>query len=786
MTLADLFPGQTRFWISVFDLAGVSAMIAYYHFISAFTHNPSSLAVKLGYGVVAFILAPLAFLGYFPQSAQLVNGGLDINYGAFIYLLSGTSAVFVGLSVSALARRIRTLRDPEERGRVAYLLAGIMLFIVFGLRETIPPMPEFPLAQVGYLCNALLIFYAIMKYQLLDIKLVMKRGLVYSGVTIFITAAYLLLLSFIHNLVGSWFSMLGIGAIIGSAVVMAWLFNPIKTAAQKGVDKLFYGKSYDYRQMVLSFTQRMGNVLELNELAEAMLQPITKAVHAAQASLLINDGNNFNAQFAERQNIGEPVIPIKLRADSLIVTWLARKNQPLSRDQIDVIPELKGLWQTDIEKLDASEIELLFPMSSRGNLIGILTVSKKKPSGFYSRDDVELLNTLAHEAAVVIENARLYAEAKQRANIDELTGLFNQRYLHQRLNEEIERCLRFGDIFTLLFLDLDLFKPYNDIYGHLEGDKILQQAGKIISSSVRNIDIRFRYGGDEFAVILPRTPADGTRNVAERILREIEAKMDTRGIPLTCSIGIASWPTDGLMQEELIRAADAALYYAKRTGRNRVCLASEVALSEAVAIQAGSENKKAILNTIYALAATVDAKDHYTYGHSKKVSKYATDIAAALGYPKDRIDALRTAGLLHDIGKIGVSDEILRKLEPLSSEEWQPIYAHPDLGVSILKHVEGLRDCLAGVKYHHERYDGSGYPEGLKGDNIPLDARILAVCDAYDALTSERPYHKKFTRERALEELKRCAGTQFDPRIVKAFVKIQSFISQKDRVPSAV
>jgi diguanylate cyclase (GGDEF)-like protein/putative nucleotidyltransferase with HDIG domain len=786
MALAGFFPGQIRFLSSVFALAGTSAMVAYYHFVLAFTHNPSRLGVKVGYGVVALIFAPLAFLGYFPQSAQLVSGGLDINYGAFMYLLSGTAAVFLALSVSLLVRRFRTLRDPEERGRVAYLLAAIILFMLFGFREAVPPTPKFPLAQVGLLCNALVIAYTIMKYQLLDIKLVIKRGLVYSVVTVFVTAAYLLILSFIYNLVGSWFSMLGIGAIIGSAVIMAWLFNPLKTAAQKGVDKLFYGKSYDYRQMVLSFTQRMGNVLELSELAGAMLQPITKAVHAAQASLLLDDGHNFHAQFAERQNSGEPVIPIKLRAHSLIVTWLAEKNQPLSRAQIDLIPELKGVWQTDIDKLDAAEVELLFPMRSRGNLIGILTVSKKKPAGIYSRDDMELLNTLAHEAAVIIENAQLYAEARQRANVDELTGLFNQRYLHQRLDEEIARCLRFGDIFTLLFLDLDLFKSYNDIYGHLEGDKILQQAGKIISSAVRSIDIRFRYGGDEFAVILPRTPVDGTRNVAERILREIEARMDTRGIPLTCSIGIASWPTDGLRQEELIRAADAALYYAKRTGRNRVCLASEVAFSEAVAIQAGSENKKAILNTIYALAATVDAKDHYTYGHSKKVSKYATDIAAALGYPKEKIDVLRTAGLLHDIGKIGVSDEILRKLEPLSSEEWKPIYAHPDLGVSILKHVEGLRDCLAGVQYHHERYDGSGYPEGLKGENIPLDARILAVCDAYDALTSERPYHKRFTRERALEELKRCAGTQFDPRIVKIFVRLQGFVSQKDKVPSAV
>ena len=784
ITLANFFPSQIRIWSSLISLVGISALIAHYHFICAFTHKAGRLMVTLGYGAVMLILLPLAVLGHLPKSAQLINGGLDIHYGASLYLISGIGLTFIVLSISLLLRRFRTLRDPLERSRVIYLLIGIMLFTLFSIREGIPPLPRFPLTQIGHFFNAMVITYAILRYQLLDIKLVIRRGLVYSGVTVAITAVYLILLSALQYFIHGWANIVGLGVIIGSAVMMAWLFNPLKTAVQKGVDKLFYGESYDYRQMVLSFTQRMGNVLELSELAEAMLRPITKAVHAVQASLLICDGSDFSYQFAERLHTGEPVIPIKLRENSLLVTWLARENKPLSRELIDVIPELKGIWEMDKNNLDAAEIELLCPMKSKGNLTGILALSKKHPRGLYSRDDTDMLATLAQEAAVVIENAQLYAQAKQRANTDELTGLFNHRYFHQRLNEEIARSSRFGEIFSLLSIDIDLFKSYNDIYGHVEGDKILQQVGQNIKSSTRIIDIGCRYGGDEFAVILPQTSLDGAHNVAERIRKKIEVQMDTKGIPLTCSFGIASWPTDGLMREELIRAADAALYYAKQTGRNRVCLAPEVALSEVVTIQVGSESNKAILNTIYALAATVDAKDHYTYGHSKKVSKYATEIAEAIGYPKERIDTLRTAGLLHDIGKIGVSDQILRKLGPLSSDEWQPIYAHPDLGVSILKHVDSLHDCLAGVKYHHERYDGSGYPEGLKGDNIPLDARILAVADAYDAMTSSRPYRNKLTPEMALEELKSCAGTQFDPKIVEVFVNVQSPPIHKQQVPS--
>jgi len=554
---------------------------------------------------------------------------------------------------------------------------------------------------------------------------------------------------------------------------MAWLFNPLRVAIQRIVDKMFYGESYDYRRMVLSFAQRMGSVLDLGELAESMLRPLTKAVGASQASLLLSRDDDFTSQFADRLVEGEPVTSIRLGKDSPIINWLTREDKPLSRELIDVAPEFKELSEVERKSLDGPGMGLLFPIKSKGNLIGILALSKKQSGGSYSTDDMDLLVTVASEAGVVMENAQLYAKAKERAHTDELTGLFNHRYFHERLDEEISRCSRFGDIFSLLFLDMDLFKAYNDIYGHLAGDDMLKQIGQHIKNSIRGIDMAFRYGGDEFTVILPQASLEDSCKVAERIRKRIEVEMDSKGAPLTCSLGIASWPTDGVMREEIVQAADASLYYAKQTGRNRICLASEIMTSEVLSMGAKPDREPGILSTIYALAATVDAKDHYTHSHSMKVSKYATDIAEALGYSQERIATLRAAALLHDIGKIGVSDRVLMKSGPLSDEDWEPIRAHPKLGVAILKHVESLSGCLAAIQYHHERYDGTGYPAGLKGENIPLDARIMAVADSYDAMTSLRPYRQgKFTPEQALAELKRCAGTQFDPKIIEVFLSI--------------
>ena len=361
--------------------------------------------------------------------------------------------------------------------------------------------------------------------------------------------------------------------------------------------------------------------------------------------------------------------------------------------------------------------------------------------------------------------------AERMANTDALTELFNHRYFQERLSEEIARCSRFGDIFSLIFLDMDLLKQYNDTYGHLAGDEVLNLLGQVITRSIRTIDIGFRYGGDEFAILLPGTPLDGASRVAERIRRSMEIETSNRGTPQTCSFGIASWPTDGVTRDEITRAADAALYCAKQNGRNKVCLACE-ALPASISETASTNDQKSdtILNTIYALAATVDAREYHARNHSKKASQYAADIAVALGYPPEGVERIRTAALLHDIGKVGISDQLLTKREPLVAEDWELIHAHPNLGVAILQNVDCLKDCLAAVQYHHERYDGTGYPAGLKGDNIPLDAHILAIADSYDAMTSPRPYRSALSAEKAIEEIRHGAGTQFDPKVVHAFL----------------
>jgi diguanylate cyclase (GGDEF)-like protein/putative nucleotidyltransferase with HDIG domain len=627
----------------------------------------------------------------------------------------------------------------------------------------------------GHMGNALLISYAVLRFHLLDIKLVVRKGLVYSGITLFITFSCLLLIALWTYLLQSWAPTASLALTTAIVAVMAIIFNPLRNIIEKGANYLFYGKSYDYRETILSFSTKVNNIIDLEQLAEAMLQPLINAVRADQASLLFAKQGYFTSEYAQRYDRNDPVTPITLRKSSPVIKWLEREGTLLTSDIIWREPEFRGMWEEDRNALAAAEIEVLCPVRNKQKLVAVLALSKKHRLGFYSRDDTDLVMTLALGAAVAIENAELYEKAKERANTDELTNLFNHRFFHQRLDEELSRSSRFGTVFSLLFLDIDMFKTYNDVYGHLAGDEILRSIGRFIKSQVRDTDICFRYGGDEFAVILPETPADGVQAVAERIRKGIESSSDWPGDPITVSIGIACWPTDGVIREDLIHSSDAALYYAKQTGKNRTCLACEVVLSDVLRMETNTnpQTSDVILSTIYALAATVDAKDHYTYGHSKKVSQYSSMIAESLGYEGDDLERIRTAALLHDIGKIGISDRLLQKKESLTPDEWELIRAHPDLGVSIIKHIESLHSCLAAIQYHHEHYDGSGYPSGLKGSNIPLDARILSVADAFDAMTSARPYRDKGTYADAIVELESCTGTQFDPEVVKVFKNLR-------------
>ena len=762
------------FWNDMVFVGVIWSIVSYYHFIRAYDNRPAGILAYAGYAFALTTLA-LSFFGLVIRDAYMVGNYLYHDVGPWSTILMSTIVPLLAITMFMLVRRYRRSKDPVDRNRILYLMVGWGLVSFYSpINANVPLLALLPTDHLATVANALIIAYAISRFQLLNIRFVMRRGLgnviFLAGIMgLYVGAILLALKLFPGQLLLS--ILLSVGVV---TILLGVLALPGRYFIMEQVDRLFYRGTYEHRRALLSFSSKMGNILSLDELAKEMLPAMTKALNITRASLLLQDigSGDFATHFTHPKDKSKLSDDLRFSADTPIIAWLDKETSPLNLKQIDSIPEFKGLWQIEREKLATSDLDFLCPIKSRGRLIGILALGSKLSKGLYSHEDIGVVVSLAGQASVIIENAQLYTQATIRANTDGLTELYNHRQFHERLEQEIARGSRFGAVFSIIMLDIDLFKVYNDIYGHLAGDQILRKIGELIKGSVRKLDIPFRYGGEEFTVILPEARLDNAYKVAERIRKTIESKASSKAMPVTVSLGVASWPADGITREEIIGCADTALYRAKQTGRNRTCLSSDIVKPRAPLIGEELEARRGALNIIYALAATVDAKDHYTYGHSRKVSEYAVALAEELGLPEDSIITIRAAALLHDIGKIGVPDSVLNKEETLTEEEWEQIKVHPQDGVEILRHVINLVNCLPAIMHHHEHYDGKGYPSSLKGEDIPSEARILAVADAYDAITSLRPYRQRLSPQQALDELRRCAGTQFDPELVEVFCKM--------------
>jgi diguanylate cyclase (GGDEF)-like protein len=390
-------------------------------------------------------------------------------------------------------------------------------------------------------------------------------------------------------------------------------------------------------------------------------------------------------------------------------------------------------------------------------------------------------------------------DTHDRATIDRLTGVANRPALLEELFTEVGRASRYERPLSVAFVDIDHFKAVNDTYGHAAGDVVLRGVAQTIAANLRASDRIGRYGGEEFMLILTETGVDEGAALTEKLRAMVQRQRFTveggTRISVTISIGISGGVGKVLHADSLVRDADAAMYSAKSLGRNQTYIFSEpdddarvtrAPISEEGRARAEAIGREARAAATAALTAVLAPLPHYRGQPSALIASIVVSLARQLELPDAEVDQLRIAALLHDVGKVAIPREILDKPSTLTAAEWRTVVQHPRIGQVILEQAAALRDSVPIILHHHERYAGHGYPYGLRAEEIPLGARIVAIADAYDAMVHDRPYKRAISHEAAIEELRRHAGTQFDPELVELFCELYASHAPEPEVMIAI
>lgn len=753
--------------------------VVFYHFTLVLT-DTNNQKVKLYFGYAsAIVLVVCNFMGWIMKSVTVKNYEVLYSLGIAASVMAVWSILYLIFALVNIIQKVRSNKIPFIR--VKLIITGLILVIIGGSLDLSSTLGKYPIDIAANTINAIFIAYSIYRYKFLEINIIVRKGLAYSLYTLILTGIYIVTVFVLQQFFINILDLGNNASIIPTlimAVVLALLFQPVKNWIQKWIDKIFYREKMNHQKLLRDFSKVINNELDLEELTDSLIKAVNDGLQPKQVSLVLRDGKGEYCLYKGAQMELE-LQEIKYSSTHPVVQWFTQGNSLLTMGEIENSALFTCLWSIEKEQLRSLNTELIAPIRLREQLIGLIVLAEKKGGEPYSQEEMDLLFTLMNNVAVVIENAQLYVAAKQQAITDGLTKLYNHRHFHEVLGNFISE--RKDEIFSVAMIDVDLFKLYNDLYGHSAGDRALEKIADILRTATRKEDFIARYGGEEFAIIFPEIEGQQSMQAIEVLRKSVEnCFVASKNVEefLTISVGVASYPKDGTTAEEVLVHADSAMYMAKRNGRNQCVLYSTIAEVGSTDIAVDTMQnmqdsiRSAYFSSIYALAATIDAKDHYTYGHSENVSRYAVTLAEAAGFNEEKQTIVRNAGLLHDIGKIGVPENILTKTDALSTEEYDIMKKHVDISITIIKHIPSLIKVIPAIMSHHERYDGKGYPRGIKGDNIPVEGRCLCIVDAFDAMTTDRPYRKALSPNQAIIELKKQSGTQFDPELTEIFIKL--------------
>jgi len=775
----QVFPG-VPFWYHVSVMALFCLCFLIYIFLCIFMGVKGSF-LKIVFGVTNIIILVFTALDFFLDPPSVIN---ENGKTLFAYTIKWQVIFPFAYFICIVAATFMMFRDHMKRHGVhtpgLMALLGGTISVVLGNLLQILPGNTFPWDAVSGIIFAGLLMYALYQKHMFRLTLNVSRRLVQFMISCILVVWVVV----VYEPVSIWLKNItnfSDGAVQGILLILFAAMIALAILLVGKIIDVLYTRERKMGAILKEFSDDASKDMDTEKILENMLGIIRRETTVDRVILCLPDASGtFIPRASSWKLMPKDFI---IRKDCPLITYLNQQEKVLTIR--DFFASTYAIAMRDDERRLIRDLDLdcVIPMKKELRTVGLALVLSEN-GNHVSHADIDFISALASVGSIAVDNSIMYEKIFREARIDSLTGVWNYTHFNEQINVLYEQ---YGDkALALTLINLDDLKLYNQVYGRKEGDIALVKTADILRKCVGKEDLVFRTDGISFAVLQPgcdgRT-AFRTANEISRRIHEMNDYAEGRLKPLSASIGICVSPHTANSSKELIDNADFAVFSSVNKGKGSVTLYHyQDAYSGGYAEKAGqiiervlnhgdSELKKT-LTMVYSLTAAIDAKDHYTCSHSQSVARYASILALRAGLNEEQVAMTYEAGLLHDLGKISIPEAILNKAGKLTDEEYDIIKTHVDNSIEMIRYLPHTEYLVPFVVGHHERWDGKGYPRGLKGEENPIQGRILAVVDAFDAMTSDRPYRKGMPIEEAVRRLKESAGTQFDKVLVELFSEL--------------
>ncbi len=773
-----VYPGPA-FWYEVSIMGIFLVPFFIYNFIYCFTDAKGSFVRSLLFGGWLVMAALNLFHVFITQPQVLEEAGER----RFEYGVSPALIVPVLLAVLTIWAAWRLAYRSVKEGRVLLsqfmpMIVGVAVMFLCTVAAALPQMVSLPIDTFSCGVNAVCLYFALYKKRLVELHSFASNGPAYWISAIFTTLLLITSYEALDRLYSRYFP----AYLPYQTIVFAVSFSLLTMAVYHLVRRLManlFVKGKELREAELKeFSSTVNKTLQLSEVLELYCDFLQRNLpgRTARVYLRVPETGAYRMEGSTNTALAKGR---EIAADHPLLAWLSQYGHGVSYAEFRRTKIYRSLWESEKRRFDELRVDFILPVINDNSMVAVTLFSEEELDG-KSRDlapaEVTFLESMTAVLAMALKNAALYAAIENKARRDPLTNLYNRSYFEECIRRDFELCLH--DQMALMIISFDDFHLYNELYGTSEGDRILRCFADALQALAGHKGTVARYSGKEFALSFPFCAAATALDCAEAAKAWLNQELTGGGERikkfLTFSAGISAYPVSASSVEELFTYAGMAVYSAKTAGKNKIVLYQPE--SEEQRSSQSLINKRTLAEncaaTIYALTAAIDAKDHYTFSHSNHVSEYAAALAEALDLGAEHVEIIRQAGLLHDIGKIGIPEGILSKTDRLTQEEYEIMKQHVEGSIAMIRYLPSLDYVIPSAIGHHERWDGRGYPRGISGEAIPIGARCLCIADSFDAMVSKRSYKEAMQVADALEEIRRNLGTQFDPRLGALFIQL--------------